>query len=117
MSDLTGKGTAGAGVGDEAEGFLLWQARIAVAEERAREFVRPIEWLTTSQRADIEQRYVAESLQRAREDLERVAARCRSLRGEYEQRYRTLRLRCFGWVLAAGTCLTSVTVAALSLRR
>ncbi|MFI7498552.1 cytochrome C oxidase subunit I [Streptomyces sp. NPDC049687] len=115
MSDMPGRTTAGAGLGNEVEGYLLWQATISVAEERAAEFVRPMDWLTTSQRAEIEQRYVADSLQRARQDLERIAARCRSLRGEYERRYRTLRLRCVGWVLAS--CAGLVLVAAVSLAR
>lgn len=116
MSELAGKGTAGAGLGEEVEGYLLWQATIAVAEQRAGEFVRPLEWLTTAQREEIEQRYVTDSLHRARQDLERIAARCRSLRGEYERRYRKLRLRCVACVLAAGACLTSVA-AAVSLTR
>ncbi|MEU4878329.1 cytochrome C oxidase subunit I [Streptomyces sp. NPDC021608] len=105
------------GLGDQVEGYLLWQATIAVAEERARTFVEPMDWLTTSQRADVEQRYIADSLHHARRDLERIAARCRSLRGEYESRYRELRRRCVGWAVAAGACLASVTAAALSLLR
>ncbi|KUL34417.1 cytochrome C oxidase subunit I [Streptomyces sp. NRRL F-4489] len=87
---------------NEVEGYLLWQARISEAEQRAREFVRPLEWLTTSQRVEIEQRYVDDSLHRAQRDLERIAARCRSLRTEYESRYRHLRHRCLALTLA--TC-------------
>ncbi|MDX3115931.1 cytochrome C oxidase subunit I [Streptomyces scabiei] len=105
------------GLGDQVEGYLLWQATIAVAEERAQAFVEPMEWLTTSQRADVEQRYVADSLHHAQRDLERIAARCRSLRGEYERRYRELRLLCVGWAVAVSTCLASVTAATLSLIR
>ncbi|MGM0350683.1 cytochrome C oxidase subunit I [Streptomyces sp. Adlamb9] len=87
---------------NEVEGYLLWQARIAEAEQRAQEFVRPMDWLTTAQRAEIEQSYVEDALRRARKDLERIAARCTSLRAEYENRYRELRRRCVGWTL--GVC-------------
>lgn len=118
MSETARQGAAQAGgLGDQVEGYLLWQATIAVAEQRAQAFVEPMEWLTTSQRADVEQRYVADSLHHARRDLERIAARCRSLRGEYEARYRELRRRCVGWAVAVGACLASVTAAALSLIR
>ncbi|MFJ8106056.1 cytochrome C oxidase subunit I [Streptomyces sp. NPDC096132] len=115
MSDLSRQGGTEAGLGNEVEGYLLWQATVAVAEERARAFVRPMEWLTTAQRDEIERHYVADSLQRARQDLERIAARCVSLRGEYERRYRTLRLRCTGWALAV--CAGLIFVAAVSLTR
>ncbi|MCS0603852.1 cytochrome C oxidase subunit I [Streptomyces sp. LP11] len=105
-------------LGNEVEGYLLWQATIAVAEQRAREFAEPMEWLTTGQRDEIEQRYVTDSLHRSRQDMERIAARCRSLRAEYEQRYRELRLRCVACALAVSTCVTSVaTAAALALTR
>ncbi|MBL1083117.1 cytochrome C oxidase subunit I [Streptomyces actinomycinicus] len=114
MSGLPQQG-AGPGLGNEVEGYLLWQARIAEAERRAHEFTAPVEWLTTAQREDIERRYVADSLCRARADLERVAGRCVSLRGEYEQRYRELRRRCLATVLAV--CAGAVAVAALSLLR
>ena len=85
---------------DEVAGYLLWQARIAEAERRAREFTGRMDWLTTSQRDEVERHYVEDSLRQARQDLERIAARCVSLRGEYERRYRTLRTRCAGWALA-----------------
>ncbi|ASN28129.1 cytochrome C oxidase subunit I [Streptomyces pluripotens] len=98
---------------DAAEGYLLWHARLAEAEQRAREFTGPMEWLTTSQRVEIEQCYAADSLRRARKDLERVAARCASLRAEYEHRYEVLRRRCVGWSLAA--CLGVTTLAAVLL--
>ncbi|MEU5592905.1 cytochrome C oxidase subunit I [Streptomyces sp. NPDC020298] len=104
---------AGGDLGNEVEGYLLWQARIAEAEQRAREFTHPLEWLTTAQREDVERRYVADSLHRARTDLERVAARCVSLRAEYEHRYRALRRRCVGMVLAV--CAGFTTVATLLL--
>ncbi|MGW3193458.1 cytochrome C oxidase subunit I [Streptomyces sp. NPDC001118] len=104
-------GTDGA-LADEVEGYLLWQARIAEAEQRAREFAAPMEWLTTAQREDVERRYVADSLQRARADLERVAARCVSLRAEYEQRYEELRRRCVGAALAV--CAVSAVCAVVA---
>ncbi|GGJ65988.1 cytochrome C oxidase subunit I [Streptomyces brasiliensis] len=113
MSDLSKRKAEGVGLGDEAEGYLLWQATIMVAEQRAREFVRPMEWLTTAQRTAIEEQYVSDSLHHAQKDLERIAARCLSLRGEYEQRYRRLRLRCVGWVLAACAGFTSVVTLSL----
>jgi hypothetical protein len=100
-------------LGNEVEGYLLWQATIAEATRRAQAFVRPMEWLTTAQRTEIEQHYIADSLTQARKDLERIAARCLSLRAEYEGRYRELRRRCVGWTLAVCVCFT--TVAALLL--
>ncbi|WP_018546633.1 hypothetical protein [Streptomyces sp. LaPpAH-108] len=117
MSDPAGREAEDARLGNEVEGYLLWQATIAVAEQRARDFTGPLDWLTTAQREEIERHYIADSLHRARQDLERVAARCRSLRAEYEERYRTLRLRCVACTLAAVACLTSVTTAAVSLAR
>nr|WP_229881609.1 cytochrome C oxidase subunit I [Streptomyces alanosinicus] len=102
-------------LGNEVEGYLLWQARIAEAEQRAREFAAPMEWLTSAQREDVERRYVADSLRRARTDLERVAARCGSLRAEYEGRYRELRRRCLGVALAACAGCTAVATLLLLL--
>ncbi|MEU9972417.1 cytochrome C oxidase subunit I [Streptomyces sp. NPDC051014] len=90
----------GQDLGNQVEGYLLWRARITEAEQRAREFTRRMDWLTTSQRDEIERHYVDDSLRRARQDLERIAARAVSLRGEYERRYRALRARCAGWTLA-----------------
>ncbi|MFF1406454.1 cytochrome C oxidase subunit I [Streptomyces sp. NPDC058294] len=107
-----GAGTGG-DLGNEVEGYLLWQARVAEAEQRARDFSGSLDWLTTAQREEIERRYAADSLRRARADLERVAARCMSLRAEYEQRYRELRRRCLAMTLAVCAALT--TVAALLL--
>ncbi|MEU0968612.1 cytochrome C oxidase subunit I [Streptomyces sp. NPDC005917] len=90
----------GQDLGNEVEGYLLWRARIAEAEQRARDFTRGMDWLTTSQREEVERHYVDDSLRHARQDLERIAARCVSLRGEYERRYRGLRARWVGWALA-----------------
>lgn len=106
---------AGGDLANQAEGYLLWQATIAEAEQRAREFTDRMDWLTTSQRHEVERHHIEDSLRRARQDLERVAARCRSLRGEYERRYRSLRLRCAGWTLAV--CAGAVLSAAASLIR
>ncbi|MET7745590.1 cytochrome C oxidase subunit I [Streptomyces sp. NPDC005385] len=107
MSDLFRSEHDGA-LGNEAEGFLLWQARVTEAEQRARDFTLAMDWLTTSQRADVEQRYTAESLRRARTDIERIAARCLSLRAEYENRYQMLRRRCVAWALALSVGITAV---------
>lgn len=106
----------GQDLGNQVEGYLLWRARIAEAEQRAREFTRRMDWLTTSQRDEIERHYVDDSLRRARQDLERVAARAVSLRGEYERRYRALRARCAGWTLAVCGGAAFLT-AAVSLGR
>ncbi|GGQ52542.1 cytochrome C oxidase subunit I [Streptomyces asoensis] len=114
-NEVSGPDDAGARLGNEAEGYLLWQSRIAVAEERARVFVEPMDWLTTSQRVEIQGHYVTDSLDRARQDLERIAARCVSLRAEYEQRYRKLRLRCVAWTLTV--CGGLVVATAVSLTR
>ncbi|GAA3908141.1 hypothetical protein MBT84_46505 [Streptomyces sp. MBT84] len=101
-------------IGNEAEGYLLWQVRVADAEQRAREFVQAMDWLTTSQRVEVEQHYVSDSLQRARNDLERIRARCLALRAEYENRYRGLRRRCVGLTLTVCAVLTT-TVPVLRL--
>ncbi|CAL9511329.1 cytochrome C oxidase subunit I [Streptomyces sp. enrichment culture] len=110
MSGLRKRGTgAGGDLGNEVEGYLLWQARVAEAERRAREFTGPLDWLTTAQREEVERQYTADALRRARADLERVAARCVSLRAEYEHRYRQLRQRCLAVVLAVCAGCTALT--------
>lgn len=105
------KRRAASELGNTVEGYLLWQAQISEAEQRAREFVRPMEWLTTSQRREIECHYAADRLRRARRDLERIAARSLALRAEYEHRYRQLRRRCLGLTLTV--CAVVTTVATL----
>ncbi|MFE3416096.1 cytochrome C oxidase subunit I [Streptomyces mirabilis] len=107
MSGLPKRGADGE-LGNAVEGYLLWQARIAEAERCAQMFVRPMEWLTTSQRTEIERHYVADSLRCARRDLERIAARSVSLRAEYEHRYQQLRRRCLALTLTVCAVLTTV---------
>ncbi|MGW2421941.1 cytochrome C oxidase subunit I [Streptomyces sp. NPDC001709] len=114
MNGLPRQGPDGA-LANEVEGYLLWQARIAEAEQRARAFVTPLDWLTTAQREEIERRYTADALHRARTDLERVAARCQSLRTEYEHRYDTLRRRCVALTLTV--CAGCTALGALLLAR
>ncbi|WP_225824374.1 cytochrome C oxidase subunit I [Streptomyces naphthomycinicus] len=114
MTALPQRGAGADGdLGNEVEGYLLWQARVAEAERRAREFTGSLDWLTTAQREEIERRYVADSLRRARADLERIAARCVSLRAEYENRYALVRRRLVGVVLAV--CAGCATLATLLL--
>lgn len=110
-----GKPVGSAEVVNQVEGYLLWQARVAEAERRARAFTEPMQWLTTAQREEIEEHYVRDCLLRARADLQRVADRCRALRGEYEERYRQLRARCLAFVLAALAVLAAA--GALTLAR
>ncbi|MFD5474718.1 cytochrome C oxidase subunit I [Streptomyces sp. NPDC127105] len=105
------------GLVEQVEGYLLWQTRVAEAEQRARAFTEPMQWLTTAQREEIEEYYVSDCLLRARADLQRIAERCRALRGEYEQRYRQLRARCFAFVLMALAVLAGAAVLALALAR
>ena len=102
---------------NQVEGYLLWRARVAEAEQRARAFTEPLQWLTTAQREEIEQHYVRECLLRARADLQRVAERCRALRAEYEERYRQLRARCFAFVFTALALPAAAAVLALALTR
>ncbi|OIK27778.1 hypothetical protein [Streptomyces malaysiense] len=108
------QGAAEGELANAVEGYLLWQSRVAEAEGRAREFARPMDWLTTAQRTEIERHYVEDALRRARKDLERVATRCTSLRAEYENRYRELRRRCVGWTL--GVCAGLAAAVTLLLR-
>lgn len=112
MSGLLRPGPEGE-LGNAVDGYLLWRARVTEAEQRAREFVRPMDWLTTSQQAEIERYYVADALKRARKDLERIAARCLDLRAEYEHRYQTLRRRCVG--LALTVCAAATATVTLFL--
>jgi hypothetical protein len=100
---------------NQVEGYLLWQARVAEAEQRARAFTEPLQWLTTAQREEIEQHYVRECLLRARADLQRVAERCRALRAEYEERYRQLRARCFTVLFTVLALLAAAAVVVLVL--
>ncbi|MFE7211063.1 cytochrome C oxidase subunit I [Streptomyces sp. NPDC001698] len=117
MTDAAKRPDGPAGLVEQVEGYLLWQARVAEAEERARSFTEPMQWLTTAQREEIEEHYVSDCLLRARADLQRVAERCRALRGEYEERYRQLRTRCFAFVLTALAVLAGSAVLALALMR
>ncbi|MEU6404344.1 cytochrome C oxidase subunit I [Streptomyces sp. NPDC046985] len=110
-----GEPVSAAHVVNQVEGYLLWQSRVAEAEERARSFTEPLQWLTTAQREEIEQHYVRDCLGRARADLQRVADRCRALRGEYEQRYRRLRAHCVALVIAAAAVLTAAALLAVSV--
>ncbi|MFF2998758.1 cytochrome C oxidase subunit I [Streptomyces sp. NPDC057950] len=112
MSDLLRPGPDGE-LGNAVDGYLLWHATVNEAEQRAREFAEAMDWLTTSQRAEIERCYVADNLKRARKDLERIAARCLDLRAEYEHRYQGLRRRCVG--LALAVCAASTAAVALLL--
>ncbi|WP_133916745.1 cytochrome C oxidase subunit I [Streptomyces sp. NBC_00582] len=105
---------ADADLGNEVEGYLLWQARVAEAEQRAREFTGRMDWLTTAQRDEVERHHINDGLLRARQDLERIAARCASLRGEYERRYGALRRRCVGWTLTVCVGMAFVVVLALT---
>lgn len=110
-----GRPAGAADVVNQVEGYLLWQARVAEAEERARSFTEPMTWLTSAQREEIEEHYTRDCLLRARSDLERVADRCRALRGEYEERYRRLRARCMASVLAALAVLAGAAVVTLAV--
>lgn len=103
----------GPGLVNQVEGYLLWQARVAEAEDRARAFTAPLEWLTTAQRTEIENRYTGDCLARARGDLQRIARRITAIRQEYEERYRQLRVRC---VAAAVSFAALALVAAVVLR-
>ncbi|MFF3766996.1 hypothetical protein ACFYYR_23305 [Streptomyces sp. NPDC001922] len=98
------------------EGYLLWQAETAGAEERAEAFCDRLPWLTTGQREEVERVYVQDRLDDARRDLRRVAARCEELQEEYRARYRTLRRRLVAACLLAGCGLAFVTLLALGLR-
>ncbi|MER6982586.1 cytochrome C oxidase subunit I [Streptomyces carpinensis] len=119
MTDARGRAgdepISSAHVVNQVEGYLLWQARVAEAEERARAFTEPLEWLTTAQREEIEQHYVRDCLVRARADLQRVADRCRALREEYEERYSQLRARCVASVIAAVAVLAAAVLLALAV--
>ncbi|MFF8595039.1 cytochrome C oxidase subunit I [Streptomyces sp. NPDC015220] len=121
MTDAAGRTGGDPGrsghVVNQVEGYLLWQARVAEAQERARAFTEPLEWLTTAQRERIEEHYVRDCLSRARADLQRVADRCRELRGEYEERYRELRARCLATVIAGLAVLAAGALLAVAVTR
>ena len=103
----------GPGLVNQVEGYLLWQARVAEAEDRARAFVAPLDWLTEGQRAEIEDRYTGDCLARARDDLRRIARRITVIRQEYEERYRLLRVRC----VTAAVSFTALALAAAAVLR
>ncbi|MFF8942116.1 cytochrome C oxidase subunit I [Streptomyces sp. NPDC014864] len=122
MTDAGGRRGAGdaalaAETVNQVEGYLLWQARVAEAEQRARSFTEPLHWLTGAQRDEVERHYVRECLSRARADLQRVADRSRSLRAEYEKRYRQLRARCLALLVTTVTLVSALAaVAAVGAR-
>jgi hypothetical protein len=124
MTDAAGRTgpepTLSADVLNQVEGYLLWQARVAEAEQRARVFTEPLQWLTTAQREEIERHYIRDCLTRARVDLHRIAQRTRGIRGEYEKRYRQLRMRCVAWFVTAVATMTAaaaLTVATVAHTR
>lgn len=114
---MNGRTHDAAGAVNQVEGYLLWQARISEAEQRAHDFTEPFDWLTTSQRAEIERRYVSDCLARSRSDIRRLSQRALSLRGEYEKRYRELRARWVALVVLTMTAAVPVTVLATAAVR
>ncbi|MGI5441024.1 cytochrome C oxidase subunit I [Streptomyces shenzhenensis] len=99
---------------NQVEGYLLWQTRVQDAKCLARAFTEAFDWLTTSQRVEIERRYIGDRLQCEEQDLRRIVQRAADLRSEYEQRYRRLRLRCTAVTVSAVTAAVAALVVAVS---
>ncbi len=96
---------------NELEGHLLVEATLGEGRRAAGRFTRRFEWLTDSQRAEIEEGFAEQYVSLARDSWRRTARRAAHLRGEYEEVYRGLRRR----LLAAFLCGTAVLVLAAAL--
>ncbi|MCZ4514382.1 hypothetical protein O3Q52_40895 [Streptomyces sp. ActVer] len=87
----------------ELEGHLLIEATRGEGRAEAGRFTRQFGWLTDSQRAEVEERFVEEYVSLARVSWRRTVQRGAELRGEYEEAYRALRRRLVaGWVFGMG---------------
>ncbi|AEW98090.1 MULTISPECIES: hypothetical protein [Streptomycetaceae] len=95
---------------NEIEGFLLWEGEKHRARERAHAFASGLPWLTDSQRADLEQRYVRDQLDLSRACLVRIAQRSGELRAEYEAVYAALKRRLAGRLLACAVVACAALV-------
>ncbi|MGY5057290.1 hypothetical protein ACWDFR_24980 [Streptomyces sp. 900105755] len=97
----------------QVEGHLLLAATREEGRRAAAQLGDRFDWLTDSQRRDLEQHFETEYVTLARTAWQRTALRAETLRQEYEHRYRALRLRLVaGFVLA---CALLASTALLSL--
>ncbi len=101
---------AAAGV-NAVEGYLLWQAELARAAERARGFADTLPWLTTAQREEVERAYVSDHLGHAEAALRALADRIAELREQYRGVHARLRRR----LLAVHTAVLAVLSAVAAL--
>ncbi|MFJ4355582.1 hypothetical protein ACIP25_04715 [Streptomyces massasporeus] len=95
---------------NEVEGHLLAAAAYEESRNAAARFTAGLDWLSKSQRAELERQFAAEHLALARASWQRTARRGEELRGEYEKVYRNLRAR-----LLAGLLLTVALLVAVDL--
>jgi hypothetical protein len=101
----------------ELEGHLLVEATLAEGRLEAGRFGRRFEWLTDSQREEVEERFAREYVSLVRLCWERTALRAGELRGEYEAAYRVLRRRLLATFLSGTAVLLSAAVLIVSATR
>jgi hypothetical protein len=102
---------------NELEGYLLWQAETASAQEQADAFANRLPWLTGEQRAVVVREYAADRLEVSRAVVRRIAGRARELQAEYCARYRTLRMRLVALLVMAVLAAWVSALPALTGRR
>ncbi|MER6535870.1 hypothetical protein ACWDE0_06255 [Streptomyces sp. 900105755] len=100
----------------QVEGHLLLAATRQEGRRAAARLVARVDWLTDTQRADVERHFEAEYTELARRSWQHTAHRAEQLRHEYEARYRSLRQRLLGYFLPACALLTAAVLLTLSAR-
>ncbi|TLS40693.1 hypothetical protein FE633_40005 [Streptomyces montanus] len=100
---------------NEIEGHLLVEATRGEGRAQAGRFARQFEWLSESQREEIEERYAKEYFALTRLSWRRTARRGEELRAEYQERYRKLRRRLVGRFLFGVALFTAAVVLVVSV--
>ncbi|GGW99847.1 hypothetical protein GCM10010297_22260 [Streptomyces malachitofuscus] len=80
-----------AGVGAEAEGFLMACSHRTEADREAQRLCASLPWLTTAQAEELTRHYIAHRIALSRRMLTATVQRADELRREYEDRYQELR--------------------------
>ncbi|MET7490665.1 hypothetical protein [Streptomyces sp. NPDC005538] len=92
---------------NEIEGHLLIAAARTESRMAAVRLAARLDWLTDSQRDEVERQFEVEYLALTRLSWQRTAERGRQLRDEYEERYRRLRQRVVACCLLACAVLVA----------
>ncbi|MFF3984832.1 hypothetical protein [Streptomyces sp. NPDC001601] len=100
----------------QVEGHLLLAATREEGRMAAARLADRFEWLTDSQRTDLERHFETEYVALARLSWQRTTRRAGQLRHEYESRYRSLRQRLLVGFLLACALPTATVLLTLAAR-